>query len=73
MKEVKLSLSSEIEKMGLSKMTTTRLKENEIVTVEGLWNLSRIQLKSMKFSNDEINAIIIKLQLIGLDLNKRKY
>ena len=36
-------------------------------------DLKRINLKTLGFTNDEIKEIVISLQLIGLDLNKKKY
>ena len=50
-----------------------KLKDKELNYIEDVWVLKRINLKTLGFSNDEINNIIISLQLIGLDLNKKKY
>ena len=62
-----------INSLSLDKDLILKLKELNINNVEDLWSLKRSDLKSKKFTNDEINKIIISLQLIGLDLNKRKY
>ena len=62
-----------IDNLNIEKELIQKLKEKEINTVEELWVLKRSDLKAMKLKNDEINDIIISLQLIGLDLNKRKY
>lgn len=62
-----------INSLSLDKDLILKLKEVNINNVEDLWSLKRSDLKSKKFTNDEINKIIISLQLIGLDLNKRKY
>ena len=40
--------------------------------MRNLCSLRRRVLKDYGFSNDEINDIIITLQLVGLDLNKKK-
>ena len=41
--------------------------------VEDLWKCNRNYLKDNNFSNDDINKIKIRLQLIGLDINKKIY
>ena len=63
----------DISKLSLSKELINKLKDKELNYIEDVWVLKRIDLKNMGFSNDEINDIIISLQLIGLDLNKKKY
>lgn len=62
-----------ISSLSLSKELINKLKDKELNYIEDVWVLKRIDLKNMGFSNDEINDIIISLQLIGLDLNKKKY
>ena len=54
-------------------INTIYVKENEINIVEDLWVINRHKLKDMNFKDNEINQIIIKLQLIGIDLNHKKY
>ena len=49
------------------------LKENNINNINDLWGLTRKDLKGVKISDKDIHNIIVKLQLNGLDLNKRKY
>ena len=51
------------------------LKEanNNVNLISDLWPLTRKDLKSFKISDKDIHSIIVKLQLNGLDLNKRKY
>jgi DNA-directed RNA polymerase alpha subunit len=49
------------------------LKNNNIVNIRDLWVLNRKSLKNIKLNDKQINDIIIKLQLIGLDLNKKIY
>ena len=58
--------------LELDKKILEKLKLNNINSIEKLWELDRKTLKKMNFSYDEINSIAIKLQLEGLDLNKRK-
>ena len=67
------SLEDKIENLNLSKSINKILKENNIVYIKDLWNLTRKQLKTFKLKDNEIKDIIISLQLQGLDLNKRIY
>jgi DNA-directed RNA polymerase alpha subunit len=67
------SLEDKIENLNLSKNINKILKENNIVYIKDLWNLTRKQLKAFKLKDNEIKDIIISLQLQGLDLNKRIY
>ena len=62
-----------IEEMGLPKKINDKLKNNEINSVKDLWVLKRTELKKLSFTDSEINQIIIKLQLNGLDLNIKEY
>ncbi|MBE6153988.1 MAG: hypothetical protein E7163_00215 [Firmicutes bacterium] len=62
----------ELAKLELNDKIFKKLEKNNINSIEKLWNLDRKTLKKMNFSYDEINSIAIKLQLEGLDLNKRK-
>ncbi len=62
-----------IDNLSLNKNIINKLKELNINYIEELWQLKRSDLKYNNFTNDEINEIIISLQLIGLDLNKKKY
>ena len=62
-----------INSLSLEKDITNKLKDININYIEELWQLKRSDLKSNNFNNEEINKIIISLQLIGLDLNKKKY
>ena len=48
-------------------------RKNDIVTIEQLWVLNRKKLKELGLKDNEIKQITIKLQLLGLDLNKRVY
>ena len=49
------------------------LNNNNINNINDLWGLTRKDLKSFKINDKDIHNIIVKLQLNGLDLNKRKY
>ncbi len=63
-------LNKSITELKISKRTEKKLIDNEILNVKDLWILNRSNLK--KILNDkEITEVIIKLQLNGLDLNKK--
>lgn len=59
-----LELSSSIEKF---------LRANEINYIKDIWVLKRKDLKSLGLKDSDINTIVVKLQLFGLDLNKKVY
>ena len=59
-----LELSSSIEKF---------LRANEINYIKDIWVLKRKDLKSLGLKDSDINTIVVKLQLFGLDINKKVY
>ena len=61
-----------INELSLDKEIIDKLNEKEEFLIKDLCSLRRRVLKEYGFSNDEINNIIITLQLVGLDLNKKK-
>lgn len=66
-------LKKNIEILNLDGSIIKKLKENNINIIEELWVVNRHKLKDMNFKDNEINQIIIKLQLIGIDLNHKRY
>lgn len=66
-------LDNEIEFLSLSDNVNKILKSNNINYVKDLWPLTRKDLKNLNLSDRDIQGVIIKLQLRGLDLNKKKY
>ncbi len=50
-----------------------KLEKRNIKTIKDLWVLTRKELKTLDFNDTEINHIRIKMQLWGLDLNKKMY
>ncbi len=66
-------LNSSIDTLKLNNEVSTKLINNDILTVFNLWSLNRKQLKKMRLADNEINQIIIKMQLHGIDLNKKTY
>lgn len=49
------------------------LLENSLYIIKDVWILSRKDLKELGFSAKQIQQIIVQMQLIGLDLNKKNY
>ena len=66
-------LENDINCLKLSSSVIDILKNNNINIVNDLWGLTRKDLKAFNISDKDIHSIIVKLQLNGLDLNKRKY
>ncbi len=66
-------LDNPIEFLKTNNTITNKLKKNNIIFVKDLWYLKRKDLKSLNFTDIEINEIIIKMQLNGIDLNKKIY
>lgn len=69
----KAILEKNIEELQLNESVNKTLKENNINLVEDLWVLKRKELKDFGIKDSEISQITIKLQLYGLDLNKKVY
>ena len=65
-------LDKDISYLKLNNDINSVFKDNNILTIEDLWIKNRTYLKNLGLSDNEIKQIIIKLELIGLDLNKRK-
>lgn len=62
-----------LEDLKLTNDILNKMNKNNIRSIEDVWILKRTDLKQMGFSNEEINLIIIELELLGLDLNKKFY
>lgn len=57
--------------LNFSQNILNKLRLNNINSIEKLWKISRKELRILGFTYEEINLIAIKLQLNGLDLNKK--
>ncbi len=57
--------------MNLSQDIIEILKNNNLLDLNNLKQLTREDLKNMNFNNNQINQIIIYLQLNGLDIKKK--
>lgn len=66
-------LNENIEFLELDNSILLRLKENNINTIEDIWKMNRKHLKDIGLTDRDIHQIIVKLQLLSLDLNKRIY
>ncbi len=64
-------LKKDLSVLDINNGIKDKLKENEINFVYELCALNRKKLKEYKFKPSEINDIIVKLQLEGLDLGKK--
>lgn len=62
-----------IEKLDLDNDIELILKSNNVNTMQEVWKFKRNELKNMGLKDSQINHIIIKMQLKGLDLNKKMY
>ena len=64
-------LNKEINYLNLNPRIITILNNNDIIKVQDLWVQNRKKLKSFSLTDPEIKEIIIKLELHGMDLNKK--
>ncbi len=64
-------LDKDISSLNLSKKISEILKYNNINNINDLWIKNRKYLKDLGITDKEIKEITIKLELNGLDLNKR--
>lgn len=66
-------LDSKIDILDVNKEIIKVLNDNNIVFISDLYVLNRKVLKSFGLTDRNISQIIIKLELLGLDLNGKKY
>ena len=66
-------LNQNIVKLGLEFDLLQKLQSNKIYIVHDLWKLTRTDLKKFGLNDNEINQIVIKMQLQGIDLNRKVY
>ena len=64
-------LNSNINNLSLDSDCLSKLNAANINKIYELCILDRKKLKEYKLSVEQINNIIIRLQLLGLDINKR--
>ena len=68
-----INVEDPISKLGINDDVVDLLNKNDINTIDDLWKLKRKDLKELSFTSDQINHIIIKMQLKGMDLYHKKY
>lgn len=73
MKKINDNLKKDIKILDLDRECLTILKDNRINLIEDLWLLTKKDLKMFGINDKNIKYISIKLQLLGLDLNKKIY
>ena len=67
------NLDKDIDILKLGDSINNILINNNIRIINDLWILNKKFLKGLNLTSKDINTISIKLQLIGLDLNKKVY
>jgi len=73
MKKINDNFKKDIKILDLDRECLTILKDNRINLIEDLWLLTKKDLKMFGINDKDIKYISIKLQLLGLDLNKKIY
>lgn len=66
-------LNDNVDKLNFKKNVYDVLTSHDINSVHDLWCLKRKELKDWGLRDSEIKDVVIALQLLGLDLNKKKY
>lgn len=67
------NLDNNIETLCLEIKIIEKLHNLGLNTINDLWKSKRIYLKENGLTDNEINQIKIKLQLLSIDLNKKVY
>lgn len=67
------NLDNNIETLSLELEIIEKLHNLNLNTVKDLWKSKRIYLKENGLTDNEINQIKIKLQLLSIDLNNKVY
>lgn len=66
-------LKDDVENLDLNTNICLKLKTNEIDTIGKLCNHTRKELRNLDFMQSDIQSIVIKLQLKGLDIKGNEY
>ena len=69
----KACLEKDISELGLNEKVRKILEQKNLNQIKDIWNLKRQDLKKLGLNDSEIHQIIVKLQLFGIDLNKKLY
>ena len=66
-------LKDDVENLDLNTNICLKLKINKIDTIGKLCNHTRKELRNLDFMQSDIQSIVIKLQLKGLDIKGNEY
>ncbi|HOB25594.1 MAG TPA: hypothetical protein PLB45_00850 [Bacilli bacterium] len=66
-------VNEDIKLLELDSSIENKLNDSGLKTIGDVWASNRKSLKALGLRDMEIKQIIIKLQLLGLDLNKKIY
>ncbi len=66
-------LKDDVEELNLNNNICSKLKINEIDTIGKLCSHTRRELRNLDFVQSDIQSIVIKLQLKGLDIKGNEY
>lgn len=64
-------LENNISYLNIDNKIIKKLNDNNIFSIKELWIKNKKYLKNLGLSDSEIKNIVIKLELIGYDLNKK--
>lgn len=67
------TLNYSLETLEIDSTIITKLNTHNIYKVNDLWNLTRKKLRELGLNDSEIKHLTIKLQLHGIDFNKKIY
>ncbi len=65
-------LDEDIDYLKLNTNITETLKQHNIFKIRDLWVCNRKTLKEFNLVDPDIKQIVIKLELLGLDLNRKR-
>lgn len=66
-------LENSINTLEIDQSILDILNNNNIYKIKDLWELKRNNLKDMNLTDNQIKLISIKMQLQGVDINRKKY
>ena len=68
-----MDINTNVKEIKLNEDAIKILANNNINTLEDVWQYKKTDLKNMGIADNQINQIRITLQLMGKDLNKKTY
>ncbi len=69
----KACLEKSISELGINEKIRKIFEQENLNQIKDVWNLKRKDLKELGLSDNEIHQVVVKLQLYGIDLNKKVY